>query len=150
MTAPPGRVLGIDLGSKRIGVAVSDSARTVATPIAVVARSRDARQHRRALADLAAEWEATLLVVGLPLSLDGGEGPAARGAREEMEALHDATGLPVAPYDERLTTVTAHHALAESGVAGRDRRDKVDMVAASVLLQAWLDAHADPTGPDDE
>lgn len=147
MTSAPGRVLGIDLGERRIGVAVSDAARRVATPLVVVERTRDAARHRRAVAELVAEWEATLVVVGLPVSLDGTEGPAAAAAREEMAALADCVGVPVTPYDERLTTVTAHRDLSRSGLGGRQRRDVVDMVAASVLLQAWLDAHTQAQEP---
>jgi putative Holliday junction resolvase len=139
VTLGPGRVLGIDPGSKRVGVAVSDARRTVATPLEVVARAEDPTVHRRRIAELAAEWDATLLVVGLPRSLDGSIGPAAAGALEEAEALGDATGLPVETYDERFTTVTAEQALRQGGRSASDRRAKVDMVAATVLLQSWLD-----------
>ena len=133
------RALGIDLGSKRIGVAVSDDAGTVATPLEVVARSGDRRRDHRRLLDLAEEWEVGVLVVGLPLSLDGSLGPAARGVLDEVEALRDVSAVPVATYDERLTTVTAERQLAEGALDGRARRKVVDMVAAAVLLQAWLD-----------
>lgn len=133
-------MLGIDLGSRRIGVAVSDSERRVATPDVVVHRLPDPAHHRRAIAGLAEEWEATLLVVGMPTSLDGSEGPAARAARLEADALGDATGLSVETYDERFTTVTAERALREQGLDAPARRKVVDKVAASVLLQAWLDA----------
>ncbi|MEZ5141885.1 MAG: Holliday junction resolvase RuvX [Acidimicrobiales bacterium] len=137
------RVLGIDLGSKRIGVAVSDGDGRVATPLTVVDRCGDvARDHRR-IGELAREWEAEALVVGLPLSLDGSEGPAATAARREADALGDATGLPVATYDERLTTVTAEQRLVEQGLDARQRRAVVDKVAAAVMLQAWLDGHRD-------
>ncbi len=147
MNPAPGRVLGVDLGQRRIGVAVSDAARRVATPLVVVERTRDAARHRRAIADLVSEWEATLVVVGLPVSLDGTEGPAAQASREEIAALADCIGVPVTAYDERLTTVTAHHDLSRSGLGGRQRREVVDMVAASVLLQAWLDAHTQAEDP---
>ena len=133
------RALGIDLGSRRIGVAVSDDAGTVATPLEVVARSGDRRQDHRRLLALAAEWEVGVLVVGLPLSLDGTVGPAAEGALAEVEELRDLSPVPVATYDERLTTVTAERQLAEQDLDARARRKVVDMVAASVLLQAWLD-----------
>lgn len=137
--APPGRVLGIDLGSRRIGVAVSDPDRVVASPDQVIQRSGDEARDRRAIATAAAEWEATLLVVGLPLSLDGSDGPAAIAARREAERLAEVTGLPVETYDERFTTVSAERALTEQNVRGADRRKVIDMVAAAVLLQAWLD-----------
>jgi putative Holliday junction resolvase len=140
------RALGIDLGSKRIGVAVADSAGTLATPYEVVARTGDrARDHRR-IAELAQETEAEQLVVGLPLSLDGSEGPAAQAARAEVDELRAATGLPVTTWDERLTTVTADQQLAH--LDGRARRAVVDKVAAAVMLQAWLD-HRRTTHPED-
>lgn len=149
MSRAEGRVFGIDPGSRRVGVAVSDAGRTVATPLEVVTRAKDPEVHRRRIAALAQEWEATLLVVGLPRSLDGTLGPAARAALAEAEALGDATGLPVQTYDERFTTVTAEQALREGGRSASERRAKVDMVAATVLLQAWLDhRHLHPTDRD--
>ena len=134
-----GRVIGLDLGSARIGVAVSDSDRTVATPIEVVTRSRDAAAHRRRLADIVAEWEATTVVVGLPLSLSGQVGAAAKAALAEVEALRATLGVPVETYDERLSTVTAERSLMEQSLRAPARRRVVDKVAAAVVLQAWLD-----------
>jgi putative Holliday junction resolvase len=131
------RALGIDLGTKRIGVAVADSAGTLATPYEVVARSGDvARDHRR-IAELAEETGAERLVVGLPLSLDGSMGPAAQAAVAEAEELARATGLPVDTWDERLTTVSADRHLAT--LKAPARRKVVDKVAAAIMLQAWLD-----------
>lgn len=135
----PGRVIGLDLGSARIGVAVSDSDRTVATPIEVVTRTRDAAAHRRRLADIVDEWEATTVVVGLPLSLSGQVGPAAKAALAEVEALRATLGVPVETYDERLSTVTAERSLMEQSLRAPARRRVVDKVAAAVVLQAWLD-----------
>ncbi len=134
------RALGIDLGSKRIGVAVSSG--TVASPIDTVERSGDRSRDHRRLLELAGEWEVDLLVVGMPYSLDGTVGPAAEGIVEEVEILRATTLLPIELYDERLTTVTAHRLLQEGGVGGRSRRQVVDKVAAAVLLQAWLDSRA--------
>jgi putative Holliday junction resolvase len=134
-----GRVIGLDLGSSRIGVAVSDSDRTVATPIEVVTRSRDAAAHRTRLAAIVAEWEATLVVVGLPLSLSGQVGPAAKAALAEVDALRATLGVPVETYDERLSTVTAERSLMEQSLRAPARRRVVDKVAAAVVLQAWLD-----------
>ncbi|MGA1362568.1 MAG: Holliday junction resolvase RuvX [Ilumatobacteraceae bacterium] len=136
------RVLGIDLGAKRIGVAVSDSSGTVATPLVVIARSRSRRTDHEAIARLVREEEAVAVVVGLPLNMDGSRGPAARAAASEAEALGTVVGVPVHLHDERLTTVTAERALREGGVRGRDRRSVVDKIAAAVLLQGWLDARA--------
>jgi putative holliday junction resolvase len=133
------RALGLDLGSKRIGVALADSGGTLATPYDVVTRSGDrARDHRR-IAELAADAEADQLVVGLPLSLDGSIGPAAEAALAEVEELAAATGLPVATWDERLTTVTAERSLRTLDLKAPARRKVVDQVAAAVMLQAWLD-----------
>ncbi len=138
-TASSGRVLGLDLGRRRIGVAVSDPDRVLASPERVIQRSGDDERDRRAIAEVAEEWEVGLIVVGLPLSLDGSEGPAATAALDEAARIGEATGRPVETYDERFTTVTADHQLAEQNVRGRDRRKVIDMVAATVLLQAWLD-----------
>jgi putative Holliday junction resolvase len=133
------RALGIDLGSKRIGIALSDSDGRMATPYDVVARTKDrARDHRRVL-ELVAETEAELLVVGLPLSLYGSVGAAAQAALDEAEELATATGLPVETWDERLTTVTADRDLMALDLKAPARRKVIDQVAAAVLLQAWLD-----------
>ncbi|MFP5256008.1 MAG: Holliday junction resolvase RuvX [Acidimicrobiia bacterium] len=144
------RALGIDLGAKRIGVALSDSAGTLATPYEVVARSGDRQRDHRRLAALAEEAGAEVLVVGLPRSLDGRDGPAALAARAEAAELAAAVGLPVELWDERLTTVTAERDLMALDLKGPARRKVIDKVAASVLLQAWLDhrrltAAEDPT-----
>ena len=132
------RAVGIDLGEKRIGVAVS--AGNLSTPYEVIQRSGDRHQDRRAIAVIVAEVEAEFVVVGLPLSLDGSVGPAARAALEEVDALRDTLAVPVETYDERLTTVTADRQLKEQGLDAPARRRVVDKVAASILLQAWLDA----------
>lgn len=133
------RALGIDLGSKRIGVALANSEGTVATPYEVISRSGDrARDHAR-IAALADEAGAVQLVVGLPLSLDGSVGPAAAGALAEVDELRVATGLPVATWDERFTTVTADQQLMAQNLKADARRRVVDKVAASVMLQGWLD-----------
>ena len=134
-----GRAIGLDLGTKRIGVAVSDSDRTVATPIEVVTRSRDLVRDRLRIAEIVREWEATMVVVGLPLSLSGQVGPAAKAALAEVEALRATLGVPVETYDERLSTVTAERSLMEQSLRAPARRRVVDKVAAAVMLQAWLD-----------
>lgn len=140
------RALGIDLGTRRIGVALSDSGGSLATPYEVVARSGDrARDHRR-IAALAEEAGAECLVVGLPLSLDGSTGPGAQAALAEADELAEATGLPVEMWDERLTTVTADRDLIALDLKAPARRRIVDKVAAAVMLQAWLD-HRRLTSP---
>jgi len=133
------RALGLDLGSQRIGVALSTSDGSMATPYEVVARSGDRARDHRTIADLAADAGAEQLVVGLPLSLDGSDGPAAVAARAEAAELELATGLPVELWDERLTTVTAEQQLRDLDLDAKARRRVVDQVAAAVMLQAWLD-----------
>ncbi|HEX4219499.1 MAG TPA: Holliday junction resolvase RuvX [Acidimicrobiales bacterium] len=142
--------MGLDLGSRRIGVAVSDSAGTLASPRTTVLRTKDAAADHRALVSLVLEAEAGVVVVGLPLSLGGGRGTAARAAEAEaaeLAVLLGPEGVGVELFDERLTTVSAHAALAQTGKSSRQRRSVVDRSAAAVLLQAWLDARR-PTGRD--
>ncbi len=134
------RALGLDLGQRRVGVAVCDSAGTVATPVETLVRSGDTGRDLRAIADRVRDWEAEIVVVGLPRSLDGSEGPAAQAARAETKRLGRFLGVPVVSYDERLTTVIAERRLMEQQVKGRARRDVVDQVAAAVILQSWIDA----------
>ena len=132
----------MDLGARRIGIAVSDSAGTLATPRGTIVRSGDAERDRRALVTLAREEEAVVVVVGHPLSLDGTRGPAAVAAEEEaaaLEVLLEPHGVRVELFDERLTTVSAHQALTAGGTRGRNQRAVVDQTAAAVMLMAWLD-----------
>lgn len=138
------RAIGVDLGERRIGIALSDSGGRVATPWTKVERCGDEAQDHRRIAALVAEAGAECVVVGLPLSLDGSIGPAAGKALAEVGRLAAVLVVPVETYDERLTTVTAERVLREQGVTGRRRRQVVDQVAASVLLQAWLDARRTP------
>ena len=138
--APLGRVVGIDLGTKRIGVAISDSDGALALPYDVVARSGDRPRDHRAIAALVAEAEAALVVVGLPLSMDGSVGRAAEAALAEAEELRSVVGVPVETFDERLTTVSADRSLMQMKMKADARRRVVDKVAAAVMLQAWLDS----------
>jgi len=144
------RALGLDLGSKRIGVAVSDSDGRVATPIEVVHRTGDRPGEHRTLAGLAEEWEVEVVVVGIPYSLDGSVGPMAEAMAADAtllaRVLGERPGVPVETYDERLTTVTAERALREQDLRTPQRRKVVDMVAAAVMLQAWLDARREALG----
>jgi putative Holliday junction resolvase len=133
-----GRVLGVDLGERRIGLALSDPLGITASPLAVLERTGDRAADHRAIVAAARDAGAERIVVGLPRSLAGGEGPAARAVREEIEAIA-ALGLPVEAHDERLTTVMAERVLSAGGVRGRARRQRVDKVAAAVILQSWLD-----------
>lgn len=136
---PWGRVLGLDLGSRRVGVAASDSAQTLALGVQTLHGGSDPEGDRRSVAELVAEYEAVGLVVGLPLSLDGGVGPAAAGALAEVRHLRRLLSVPVVTVDERLSTVTASAALRAGGRKMGRQRDVVDRTAAAVILQSWLD-----------
>ena len=143
------RVIGIDLGTRRIGIAVSDSSGTLASPRRTLERSGDPGRDRAALVALIEEEGAGRVVVGLPVSLDGRHGPAARAAQAEADALAWAlapTGVAVETFDERFTTVTAQQALSAAGRSRRAQRAVIDQAAASVMLQAWLEAHPEAHG----
>jgi len=144
------RVLGVDLGTRRIGLALSDPLGIIAGPLTVIERSGDrAADHDRILS-AAREAEAGRIVVGLPLSLSTGRpGPAAKAVLAEVAELAQRAGrcepsVAVETWDERLTTVTAEAALTAGGVRGRARRQVVDKVAAAVILQSWLDGRRSP------
>lgn len=136
------RALGIDLGSKRIGIAVSDRSGTIASPLVVLERSGSVRHDHAAIARLVLEEEAEAVVVGMPLNMDGSHGPAARAAASEAATLATVVGVPVFTSDERRTTVTADRAMMEAGLDARQRRRHVDKIAAAVMLQSWLDRRA--------
>lgn len=121
-------------------MAVCDSAGTLATPVETLVRGRDPEADLNAIADRVTEWQAEIVVVGLPISLDGTEGPAAITARAEIDRLERLLAVPVVSYDERLTTVIAQQSLREQQMKGPQRRGVVDQVAAAVILQSWLDA----------
>ena len=133
------RAIGLDIGEARIGVAVSDPRGTVASPVTVL----DARElHRdiRSLARIVEDYGAEVVVVGLPLTLAGEEGPQAAGVRAEAERLGTALGLRVEYYDERLSSAEARRMMREAGVSEREQRGALDKVAAAIVLQGWLDA----------
>ncbi len=136
------RALGLDLGTVRIGVAVSDPDGILASPRATVARHPDRADDHAEIAALATELEVVHVVVGLPLSMDGSWGPAARAAQDEAEALAAVLAVPVSLHDERLSTVQASGALRRSGTRGRRQRRVIDQSAAAVILQSWLDQRA--------
>jgi len=133
-----GRVLGIDTGAKRVGLAISDPDRIIASPLTTLERQsteRDAQFFR----DVIAREQVVLLVVGLPMHTDGREGIKAQEARAYGAWLADITGLPVEYADERFTTVHAESALWDAGLTHRRRKDRRDRVAAQIMLQAYLD-----------
>jgi putative Holliday junction resolvase len=137
-----GRRLGIDVGSVRVGVALSDPDGVLATPLATVARDVARGSDLDTIVGLVAEHDVVGVVVGLPRTLAGREGPAAGAAREFATALAARLdgGVPVGFSDERLTTVVATRQMRESGRKGRRQRAVVDQVAAVAILQGWLDA----------
>ena len=133
------RILALDIGQTRIGVAVSDPRERVASPVCVLPANdvlANAKSWRRVLED----WEPELLLSGLPYTLSCEEGPQAARIREVAGKIGKAASLPVEFTDERLSSQEAKRSLRESGMSERDMRGKIDMIAASVFLQAWLDA----------
>ena len=133
------RVLGLDVGERRIGVAVSDPTGTIVSPVAAIRRvSQEA--DIRAVTVLAGEYEAEAIVVGLPISLNGRLGPQARLVREFIRSLSKESPVPVHAHDERFSTVEAERLLREAGHAPSREKGLRDSAAASVILQAYLDA----------
>ena len=140
MTRAGVRALGLDLGSKRVGVAIGDRTGTIASPLQVLQRSGSVKRDHVALAKLVIEEEADIVVVGLPLNMNGSSGPAAQAAIDEAAALATVVAVPVVTFDERRTTVTADQAMMEAKMRAQARRRIVDKIAAAVMLQNWLDA----------
>lgn len=132
------RVLAVDPGSKRVGLAVSDPSGTIAQPLTTVAAEPRETLAAR-LADLAREQDAGRIVVGLPRRLDGSDGPEALAARSLATELRRAARLPVELVDERLTTAAAERSLLAGGMHRQKRRANIDRVAAALLLQTHLD-----------
>ncbi len=138
------RVLGIDLGSRRIGVAVSDGLGLTAQPRTTLPRHGGMRD-MDAIAKAAREADADRIVVGLPLDPEGNEGPAAARARAFAEKLHATLQLPVELCDESFSTVEAEDVLIAADLSRARRKQVVDKVAAAIILQRWLDAHRGPS-----
>ena len=138
-------VLGIDLGERRIGVAVSDPLAVIAQPATVIEHASLAEDVARVGA-LAAQRKAERIVVGLPWNMDGSPGPATRRARRFANALRKRLGLDVVLWDERLTTLEADEALAAAGRGREERMETIDKAAAAVILQRYLDAQREGDG----
>ena len=131
--------MALDIGEKRIGIAVSDPDERVASPICVLSADEvrgNAKSFRRLLDD----WDPDLLVCGLPVTLSGEEGPQAQRIRSFAEHVSKLCGIPYEFADERLSSAEAKRSLREKGLSEKAMRGKVDMIAASLFLQAWLDA----------
>ncbi len=145
---PYGRVMALDLGEKRIGVALSDPTRTIASAHSVLTRKSRLEDVAR-YTHLIAENSVTLLVVGLPITLGGREGERAAWVRDYAADLAERLPVPIAFWDESLSTVEAQAALRAQGRRGKKLRERVDAVAAAVILQSYLDAQRGVT-PNDE
>ena len=143
--------LGVDVGSVRVGLAASDPAGILATPVQTLDRDLKSGADQGAIAAVVLERDVLEVVVGLPRSLSGGEGPAAAGARVYATTLAARISpTPVRLVDERLTTIDAHRQLRDSGLSGRSQRAVVDQAAAVLILQAALDAEKSSGRPPGE
>ena len=148
VTKPEGRVMALDLGEKRIGVALSDPTRTIASAHSVITRKSRLEDSAR-YAHLIAEKGVTLLVSGLPVTLGGREGERAAWVRDYAADLAERLPVPVVFWDESLSTVEAQASLRAQGRRGKKLRERVDAVAAAIILQAYLDAQRGVT-PNDQ
>ena len=141
---PTGRVAGIDFGTVRIGIAVSDPGRLIATAVENYTRSgidADARRFRR----LVEEEEIVLFVVGLPLHLSGDESAMSSEARQFGQWITETTGMPVVYHDERLTSFEAEEMLLSAELSRKKRKKRLDMLAAQRILAGWIDSQRKPT-----
>ena len=136
------RILGLDIGARRIGVAVSDELGWTAQPLETIdlGKRSNLKDAAARVAAVAEQVGAEKVVFGLPLNMDGSEGPAAQAARTLAEEVAETSGLPVEPWDERLTTVSAERALLEADMSRKKRKKKIDQVAAQLILQGYLDS----------
>ena len=136
------RVLGVDYGQRRVGIALSDPLGLTARPFEVVPRGASTTR----VAELIVEYDVSTVVVGLPTPLGGGESESARQARQFGAAIGAMTGIDVVYVDERYTSKIAERSLLESGMQRRDRRDTIDKVAAAIILQSYLDGNSATPG----
>lgn len=143
-TATPPRYLALDVGSKRIGVAVSDELGLIAQPVLTLERRRKTREDLRSLARLARRYGVAAIIVGNPLHMSGEESPRSGRTQAFAAELGELTGLPIHMWDERLTTHQAHQVLYEAGHARQEHRRVVDQVAATLILQSFLDENKEP------
>jgi putative holliday junction resolvase len=141
-----GRLLAVDWGDVRIGLALSDESQVIATPLETLVRRAGKRFPMPRFLELVAQHRPVGVVVGLPLTAEGGEGPSAAGAREVAEAIGRRAGLPVDLWDERMSTARALGAIREQGGSTRGRREDVDALAAAVVLQHFLESRRNHGG----
>ena len=135
------RIMGLDFGSKTVGVAVSDPLLLTAQGVEIIRRKEEnkLRQTLARIEELIVEYEVEKIVLGLPKNMNASEGMRVELTEEFKEKLERRTGLPVVFWDERLTTVVADKAMMEAGIRRENRKDYVDMIAASLILQGYLD-----------
>ena len=133
------RLMGLDVGDKRIGIALSDEGAVIASPRETLERSGN-RKDIRYMLELARREEVSEIVVGMPFSLDGSLGPQAHKVERFVEALKAETDIRITTWDERLTTVSAERALLEGNVSRAKRKKTIDRVAAALILQGYLDS----------
>lgn len=133
------RVMALDIGNVRVGIAISDPAGTVATPLCVLP-AREVENNAPSFRRLIEDWEPELLVCGIPYTLKKEEGPQAHTIKTKAERISRACGIPFVFTDERLSSQEAKRNLREEGMGEKEMRGKIDMIAASLFLQAWLDA----------
>ena len=134
--------MGLDLGSKRIGVAISDESGVVATPLLTIIRKGDT-QDVKAIGEVISEYGVRGIVLGLPIDLEGKETPASRQVRQLALELERALGLPIRYWDERFSTVQAERVLISANMRRNRRKQVIDQVAATLILQTFLDAHCE-------
>jgi len=133
------RIIGLDYGDSRIGVAVSDRLGMTAQPVGALSEKTWSQQLEK-LAQIVAEYDAECFVIGMPRNINGSIGPRGEVTRKFSQLLKERFGLPVYEWDERLTSVAAHRALSEGQVRGTKKKGKVDMLAAVFILQGYLDS----------
>jgi putative Holliday junction resolvase len=147
LSTPTGRLLAVDYGRRRIGVAVSDPTRTIASPHSAIENGGEPRQPPEQLLELVREAAPVAIVVGIPIQMDGSEGEMAVEAREFGRRLGEASGVQIVGWDERLTSARARRSLAETGRRGkRVRKGEEDMMAATHLLRGYMDANPNAGG----
>jgi putative holliday junction resolvase len=140
------RILAIDYGTKRMGIALSDESKSIAQPFEMIPAQPFARFLAR-LKELIREKEVELLLVGLPRNMDGSYGPAALKVQEFVAVLQETIGVPIRTWDERLTSAQAARLLISADVRRETRKEKVDKMAAAILLQSFLDGLRPPESP---
>lgn len=133
------RALALDIGEVRVGIAASDASGTIASPVAVLP-AQEVLNHARSFRYLLEDYEPDVLVCGRPMTMQGEDGPQAERIMTQAHQIARSCGLPLEFVDERLSSREAKRILREEGMSERTMRGKVDMVAASIFLQAWLDA----------